>query len=75
MIIRAVECRAITTSQVPDVLREWRKPSHEEFALRNAWSLFNAVTEIHKGLNPHAILARGQAPHGLFNQLGGVELE
>ena len=72
LVIRAVDCRAITTSQVPDVLREWRKPTHEEFAMRNAWSLFNAVTEIHKGLNPHAALARGEALHGLFDQLVGL---
>jgi hypothetical protein len=72
LVIRAVDCRAITPLQVPDVLREWRQPSHPEFGPRTAWSLFNAVTEIHKGLNPHVAVARGQALHGLFDQLVGM---
>lgn len=45
LIVRSVDCRAITTSQVPAVLQEWRKPRHEDFLPRNAWSLFNAFTE------------------------------
>ena len=39
---------------------------------RNAWSLFNAFTEAQKGLNPHAIGARSQALHGLFDGLVGI---
>ncbi len=72
LVIRAVDCRAITPVQVPSVLQEWRKPSHGEFEPRTAWSLFNAVTEVHKTLNPHVALARGQALHGLFDQLVGM---
>lgn len=30
---------------VPKVVEEWRKPQHEEFAPRSAWSLLNAFTE------------------------------
>jgi hypothetical protein len=48
LVIRAVDCRAITRSQVPGLVQEWRKPSHREFCPRNLWSLFNAFTEIHK---------------------------
>ena len=72
LVIRAVDCRAITPTQVPVVLKEWRKPTHEQFQPRNAWSLFNAVTEIHKNLNPHVALARSQALHGLFDGLVGL---
>jgi len=72
LVIRAVDCRAITPIQVPMVLQEWRQPSHEEFRPRTAWSLFNAVTEVHKVLNPHVAIARGQALHGLFDQLVGM---
>lgn len=72
VVIRALDCQAITATQVPDVLREWRKPSHAEFEARNAWSLFNAFTETHKVLNPHVAVARGQALHGLFDQVVGV---
>lgn len=72
LIIKAIDCRAITTTQVPQVLQEWRKPSHDEFRPRNAWSLFNAFTEAHKGINPQTIIARGQALHGLFDGLVGI---
>ena len=67
LVIRAVDCRAITTSQVPAVLEEWRKPSHEDFMPRNAWSLFNAFTEVYKNVNPQTAVKRGQALHGLFD--------
>ena len=70
--MRAIDCRAITSTQVPKVLEGWRKPEHEEFAPRNAWSLFNAFTEAQKGLNPAALVARTQALHGLFDGLVGL---
>ena len=35
------------------MLAHWRKPEHEEFAPRTAWSLFNAFTEAFKEINPH----------------------
>jgi hypothetical protein len=72
LLVKAIDCRAITATQVPKVLQEWRKPSHDDFAPRNAWSLFNAFTEAHKGLNPHMLIARGQALHGLFDGLVGI---
>ena len=34
----------VNLTRVPDVLREWDKPSFEEFDQRNAWRLFNATT-------------------------------
>ena len=74
LTIRAVDCAAITTSQIPDVLREWRTPSHAEFEPRNAWSLFNAFTEVHKTVNPNTALRRGEALYGLFDGLAGVNV-
>ena len=71
-IIKAVDCRAITPSQIPDVLQEWRKPSHVDFLPRNAWSLFNACTEAMKGINPNTMVNRSQALHGLFDGLVGL---
>jgi len=71
-VIRAVDCRAITTSQVPEVLNEWREPQHEVFQPRNAWSLFNAATEAMKGVNPNTVVRRTQALHGLFDGLVGL---
>ncbi|MCB1133516.1 MAG: DUF932 domain-containing protein, partial [Verrucomicrobiae bacterium] len=44
LVIRAVDCRAITTTQIRPILDEWRHPRHPEFEPRTAWSLFNAFT-------------------------------
>lgn len=65
LIIRAIDCRAITTSQVPNVVQEWREPSHENFRPRNLWSLFNSFTEVFKHQSPMLTLARSEALHGL----------
>ena len=58
----------------PDVLLQWRKPAHEEFAARSAFSLWNAFTEVFKSVNPHTALRRGEALHGLFDAETGVAL-
>ena len=57
-----------------DVLDQWRRPAHEAFAARNAFSLWNAFTEVFKGINPHTALRRGEALHGLFDAEAGVSL-
>jgi hypothetical protein len=72
LIVRAVDCKVITTSQIPNVLREWRKPRFEEFRPRTAWSLFNAFTEVLKHSNPHTAIPRGEALHGLFDASVGL---
>jgi len=71
-VVRALDCGAIPASRVPDVLQEWREPTYEDFQPRNAWSLFNAVTETHKRINPNTALARSEALHGLFDGLVGL---
>jgi hypothetical protein len=63
--------RAITPSQNPSVLKDWREPTYEEFRPRTAWSLFDAATADIKGTNrngrePHTGL------HGLFDGLVGL---
>ena len=72
LVIKAVDCQAITPSQIPAVLKEWREPSYEDFRPRNAWSLFNAATECMKGTNPNVVMNRTQALHGLFDGLVGL---
>ena len=67
-----MDSRAITPTQVPDVLHEWREPEHDGFRPRNAWSLSNASTEVLKGINPHTVVNRSQALHGLFDGLVGL---
>ena len=73
LVIRAVDCRAITTGQVPDVVQEWREPSHSEFRPRNPWSLFNSFTEVYKSQSPNMLtLARSEALHGLCDGAAGL---
>ncbi|MCC6355222.1 MAG: DUF932 domain-containing protein [Verrucomicrobiae bacterium] len=72
IVVRAADCRAITASQIPDVLQGWRAPEHEAFRPRNAWSLFNAFTAVYREINPHTALRRGQALHGLFDAVVGM---
>lgn len=64
--------QAIALSQNPDVLREWRMPTHEDFQAWNAWSPFNAATEWMKGINPNTVAHRTQALHGLFDGMVGL---
>jgi hypothetical protein len=72
LVVRAMDCGAITASQVPSVVHEWRVPSHREFRPRNLWSLFNAFTEVYKGQNPNLTLARSEALHGLCDGVVGL---
>jgi hypothetical protein len=44
LILRAFERGIITAPTLPGAIREWRKPSHEEFQPRTYFSLMNAVT-------------------------------
>ena len=67
MIVRAVDAKAITNSQIPEIVEQWRTPDHECFKRRNAWSLFNAFTEATKKLQPTLQVKRGEALQGLFD--------
>jgi hypothetical protein len=61
LILRAWEAKVISHYQLPDVLSEWREPSHEAFEPRTRWSLFNAVTEVLRPFsasNPQAFAGR-----------------
>ncbi|MGJ8644706.1 MAG: DUF932 domain-containing protein [Luteolibacter sp.] len=71
-VVRAMDCGAITPSQVQGVVHEWREPSHREFRPRNLWSLFNAFTEVYKGQNPSLTMTRSEALHGLCDGVVGL---
>ena len=72
LLIRAVDCRAIMPTVLPEVIRYWREPLHEEFRPRTVWSLFNAFTEQFKAVNPHVAAKRSQALHGLCDSVCGL---
>lgn len=72
MIVRAIDARAATATQVPPLLQEWRHPRHDAFAPRTAWSLFNSFTEVMKGLSLNELSNRTQRLHGLFDTTVGL---
>lgn len=48
LILQSAEQHLIGWRAIPEVLREWRQPSVEEFQDRTAYSLLNAFTEVLK---------------------------
>jgi hypothetical protein len=49
LVIQGFDKEIYTATRIPRILKEWREPRHPEFKEgRNAWRLFNAVTEIAK---------------------------
>lgn len=73
IIIKALDTRAISACMVPHVLKQWRTPNHPEFRDRNAWSLFNAFTEVLKG-NLFALPKRTLALGTVIDSVAGVAL-
>jgi Domain of unknown function (DUF932) len=73
LMIRALDVRAVTATQIPHILKEWRYPSHAEFAVdHTAWRLFNAVTEVAKDSGLWNLTPRTERLHGLLDQECGV---
>lgn len=66
LVIRSVDVGVLPNRKVPDLLKEWREPRHEEFIDRNAWSLFNGYTEVLKG-NLAELPRRTEYLHGLLD--------
>jgi Domain of unknown function (DUF932) len=48
LVIRMMDNDVFNVTDIPRVLKEFRKPSHPEFEGRTVWSLFNGVTEVLK---------------------------
>jgi hypothetical protein len=74
LVIRAVDAGVLPVTQLPDVLSEWRMPSHEEFAAdgKTVWRFHNAMTHVWKGRNLAALPRRSQALHGLLDSVCGL---
>jgi len=72
VVIRALDVQAITTLQVPEVLRQWRRPAYPEFRERTAWSLFNAFTSVVGAGSVWTVSKRTQALHGVFDARCGL---
>ena len=64
-IVRAAELGVINSCDILPVYREFKQPSHEEFAEPTRWNLMNALSEIVKKYSPqrvdHSYLALNRA--------------
>jgi hypothetical protein len=67
LLIGAMEAKAIPNQQISAVLEYWRRPTHEEFAPRTMWSLFNDFTEVYKASPLETVSKRSQILHGVFD--------
>lgn len=72
IVVRAFDVKACTLRQIPAVLSEWRKPRHEAFEPRTAWSLFNSFTEVAKAGAFSELPGRTERLHGLFDSQVGL---
>jgi hypothetical protein len=73
LIIKSVDVRACTTTQIPKILNEWRHPEFEEFKERTTWSLFNGFTRVlNQGENLNELSRRTEALHGLLDSYVGL---
>ena len=73
----AVVSNAILPSKARKVYEEYINPKYDDFKDRNAWSAFNAFTEIHKEspLQPHQAATRGIQLHGVFDRFCAENIE
>jgi len=68
-LVRALDMKVIGCQALPHIVNEWRKPRHLDFMPRNAWSLFNAFTEILKAISPTELPNRTIGLHGMMDAL------
>lgn len=83
LMLDALDQDVLNTRQIIPAIREWKKPSHEEFAQdRNVWRFFNAVTEVLKpreGSNKKGhylfdLPAKTSRLHALCDAASGIDL-
>jgi hypothetical protein len=72
LIVRSLDAQVLPVTKLPDVLKEWREPRHDDFRERTAWSLFNGFTEVLKYGNIDLLPKRTQALHGLMDTACGL---
>jgi len=65
----------ISPRQLPVAKSQWINSDHEDFKPRNAWSLYNAITESLKTSAPHKIMEKHVYLHNYFKNLDGVPVQ
>jgi hypothetical protein len=68
LVVQALDLKAITLSQLPHVLNEWRHPRHDEFKIRSIWSLFNSFTETMKSTSLQELPRRTMKLQSVLDQ-------
>lgn len=73
-VIRSLDAGAVTVTQIPGILKEWRTPRHPEFSTdgKTAWRLFNSVTENLKGSSLGQLSNRSIRLHALMDSQVGI---
>lgn len=68
LMLQSFEKGIVSHRVLPKVIKEWRKPTYEDFTGKNLWSLLNAFTHV---LNERA-KSNPQMHAGLTMRLGGL---
>lgn len=76
MLFTAYDSKAVKKTQLADVWEQWKNPNHPEFSKdgNTAWRLFNAFTEVSKGIQPFELASRTQRLHPIFDVACGIEI-
>ena len=75
LVVRALDADVVPVTRVPAVLKEWRTPSHPEFAsAKTGWRLFNAFTEVMKSSSVFERPRTSLALHGIVDAACGLAL-
>lgn len=76
LTIQALDVQAISTRTLPQVIQEWRQPTHPEFTEdgKTLWRYFNACTEALKHYAPENLPKRTMALHGLLDSCVGLAI-
>jgi hypothetical protein len=76
MLMTAFENKAVKPTQMAHVWEQWLRPNHPEFAANGntAWRLFNAFTEVSKGIQPFELASRTQRLHPIFDVACGIQI-
>lgn len=74
LLVRSMDLGAITPTQLPHILKEYRAPRHPEFAEgpRNLWRFFNSCTEIGKECGPFLLPKRTINLHTVCDGFAGL---
>lgn len=74
IVCLAMQAGHIPTSKIKRVLSEYNQPRHEEFSPRNAWSFFNAYTEVGKAFPLNTLQRRTMGINGLLDNYCDLEI-